>query len=90
MTQTVDGRKQAWVTRRAKYGPQGHNSGYGRGGRARTSLGVLALKLVVRLQADGTLSEGQCCKALDLDRVDWRAVCDATEPLPAPPAVKED
>lgn len=73
-----EARSKAWETRRAKYGPCGHNSGYARGGRARTALGSLALKLIVRLHREGTLSEGQCCKALDVDRVDWRAICDAT------------
>ena len=71
-------RSKAWETRRAKYGPRGHNSGYARGGRARTALGTLGLKLIVRLHEEGTLSEGQCCKALGLDRVEWRAICDAT------------
>lgn len=71
-------RDQAWKTRRAKYGPRGHGSSYSRGHRGQDRLGTLALKMLVRLHEEGTLSEGQCCKALDLDRVEWRAICDAT------------
>jgi hypothetical protein len=67
-------RAAAWVTRRAKYGPRGHNGTYS---RPNHPIGLRALRLVLRLHVDGTLSEGQCCKALDLDRVEFRAMVDA-------------
>lgn len=69
-----EARAKAWETRRAKYGPRGHD-GYHR--RPARSLELRALKLIVRLHEEGTLSEGQCCKALDLDRVDFREMVDA-------------
>lgn len=70
-----EARAKAWETRRAKYGPKGHD-GYHR--RQPRSLELRALRLIARLNREGTLSEGQCCKALDLDRVEWRAICDAS------------
>lgn len=35
-----------------------------------------ALRLVAKLHEETVLSEGQCSKALDLDRVTWREICD--------------
>lgn len=35
-----------------------------------------ALRLVWKLHAEGTLSEGQCCKALGIERVEFRIICD--------------
>lgn len=67
-------RAAAWETRRAKYGPRGHNGSYS---RPYHPLGLRAIRLVLRLHEEGTLSEGQCCKALDLDRVEFRALVDA-------------
>jgi hypothetical protein len=67
----MEARAKAWVTRRAKYGPQGHASSYTRGG-----IGRRALALIVSLHREEVLSEGQCCRALDLDRVAFRAICD--------------
>lgn len=67
-------RVKAWETRRAKYGPRGHDGAYTRPSHP---LGLKALRLVLKLHAEGTLSEGQCCKALDLDRVELRALADA-------------
>lgn len=67
-------RAKAWETRRAKYGPRGHDGYFNRPSHP---LGLRALRLVIRLHNEGTLSEGQCCKALDIDRVEWRAICDA-------------
>lgn len=59
------------------YGPRGHAGSYARPAH---SLGLRALRLVLRLYAEEVLSEGQCCKALDLDRVEFRALADAAEP----------
>src|SRR5687767_54596 len=67
-------RAKAWTTRREKYGERGHSGSYR---RPTDSLGRRALALVIRLHHEATLSEGQCCKALRLDRVDFRRLCDA-------------
>lgn len=67
-------RHEAWKTRRAKYGASGHAGSYT---RPTSALGRRALALVIRLHREATLSEGQCCKALDLDRVEFRRLCDA-------------
>ena len=71
---SAEARATAWETRRAKYGAAGH-AGYGprKGG---SQLERDALRLIVTLHNEGTLSEGQCCQALDLDRVDFRRLCD--------------
>ncbi len=71
-------RAMAWVTRRARYGPQGHAGAYTRPNRA-DPVGRAALALVIRLHHEETLSEGQCCKALGLDRVAFRRLCDDRE-----------
>jgi hypothetical protein len=67
----TEARRKAWVSRRAKYGPRGHAGTY-----TRTALERRALRLIVRLHLEGTLSEGQCCKALAMDRVTFRCVRD--------------
>lgn len=73
-----DARAKAWATRRAKYGPKGHDGYHGRPRRtAPSQLEARALALIARLNREGALSEGQCCKALGLDRIEWRAICDA-------------
>jgi hypothetical protein len=72
--QSAEARAKAWATRREKYGERGHSGSYR---RASHPLETRALRLVLRLHEEGTLSEGQCCKALDLDRVDFRALVDA-------------
>lgn len=65
-------RVAAWKTRRAKYGPAGHNGGYSR--PCTHCSGAVAL--VIRLHNEGTLSEGQVAKALNLDRVAVRKLAD--------------
>lgn len=72
-------RRKAWITRREKYGERGHGGGYRRGP---DPLGRRALALVIRLHEEGALSEGQCCRALELDRVDFRRLVDAAPPQP--------
>lgn len=37
---------------------------------------ILALSLIVRLHNEGVLSEGQCSRALNMDRLDWREIRD--------------
>ena len=69
-------RHKAWATRRAKYGPRGHGGSYTRW--SVEPVGLRALGLVVRLHREELLSEGQCCKALDLDRVAFRKLVDET------------
>ncbi len=69
----ISARAKAWQTRRAKYGDRGHAGAYR---RPTDSLGRRALALVIRLHHEETLSEGQCCKALDLDRVAFRELVD--------------
>lgn len=74
-------RKRAWETRRRLYGPRGHRDAYAcRGGAVDREIGTLALRLVVRLHREGTLSEGQCCRALRLHRVAFRQMCDEQSP----------
>lgn len=75
-------RKRAWKTRRNKYGPHGHSGGYNTYSRPMSAVGQRALALVIRLHEEGALSEGQCSKALNIDRIRFRALCDS---LPAPP-----
>lgn len=70
-------RKQAWATRRANYGPQGH-----RGYAPRQSSGG-ALRLVIQLHAEGVLSEGQVSQATGLDRVEIRRRREAVEEMAA-------
>ena len=46
-------RRRAWATRREKYGARGHGGAYTRGPSA---AGVGALRMVIRLHAEGVLS----------------------------------
>lgn len=66
-------RARAWATRRAKYGEHGHAGGYR---RPADPIGRRALALVVSLHLQEALSEGQCCAALNLDRVSFREIVD--------------
>ncbi len=65
-------RARAWETRRARYGQRGHAGSYSRSAAERGALG-----LVIRLLNEGVLSEGQVCRATQLDRVTVRAMADA-------------
>lgn len=65
-------RARAWGTRRARYGQRGHAGSYSRNAAERG-----ALALVLRLMNEGVLSEGQVCRATQLDRVTVRAMADA-------------
>lgn len=81
-----EAREKAWETRRAKYGPRGHSGSYSRW--QIEPLGRFALNLVIHLHREATLSEGQCCKALNIERVAFRRLVDAWPPyahaFPAP------
>lgn len=71
---THESRSKAWYTRRVKYGPKGHSKGaYS---QPYMKLERLALKMIVKLHNDGVLSEGQCAKGLEMDRIHFRAMCD--------------
>lgn len=73
----MESRKRAWETRRAKYGPAGHAGTYRTcGSRVVNDLGRRALAFVLQLYANGELSEGQCAKALRIDRVSFRVLVD--------------
>jgi hypothetical protein len=71
-----------WKTRREKYGPCGHGGSYARW--TRDPLGVRALALVIQLHREEVLSEGQCCDALDIDRVSFRELVDGAANAPTP------
>lgn len=66
-------RATAWATRRAKYGEHGHSGSYR---RPVDPVGRRALAFVISLHLQETLSEGQCCAALNIDRVGFRTLCD--------------
>lgn len=74
-------RLKAWETRRAKYGKVGHAGPYRMGTAVSTvdNIGRMALTFVLQLHARGELSEGQCCRALRVDRVSFRELVDAKE-----------
>lgn len=76
MADLTKAREQAWTTRRARYGERGHSGSYRCGKPAPFSIGSRALDLVIRLHREGTLSEGQCCTALNMDRIDFRHMVD--------------
>ena len=71
-----DVRKRAWATRRAKYGPRGHNSPYSRPRVVACEDCLRMTHLIVKLYAEGVLSEGQASKATGLPRVDLRRMAD--------------
>jgi hypothetical protein len=69
-------RKKAWETRRALYGPMGHGRAYS----GHLKLNITGMRdLIIRLMADGVLSEGQAAKATGLHRITIRKLADALE-----------
>jgi hypothetical protein len=71
-------RTKAWETRRITYGWKGHSdNAYA---RRYDGLRFRALSLIARLHNDGVLSEGQCCTALEMERVEFRAMVDQLDP----------
>ncbi len=75
-----EARKQAWATRRAKYGPKGHNRYTV---TLRTDPSVVSMRaLIAKLTNEGVLSEGQACKATGLHRIELRTLCDSIKEQP--------
>lgn len=74
--QQTTARAKAWETRRRLYGPAGHQGVGAAYLRPRSRREGLALRLIARLHTEAVLSEGQCCKALDMDRIEFRVMCD--------------
>lgn len=73
-----EARKQAWETRRKKYGKRGHSGTYRATGRCGECGRAQAMTyILVRLHVEGVLSEGQTAKATGLDRVEVRRIADA-------------
>lgn len=69
-------RKTAWATRRAKYGAHGHSGTYSRFTLAERKR---MTGFIIRLHAEGTISEGQAAKATGLDRVEVRRLREEME-----------
>lgn len=65
-------RKEAWETRRKRYGNHGHNGSYARPCQTCKQ----AIAFIVRLLDEGTISEGQAAKATGLHRISLREMVD--------------
>jgi hypothetical protein len=72
MSELSEVRKQAWKTRRSKYGERGHAGSYWRGHTRTVPDQTGMLNLIIRLHAEEVLSEGQVARATGLDRVEVR------------------
>lgn len=66
-------RRQAWATRRTKYGQHGHKGSYS---RCHCAANERMQALLIRLLAEGALSEGQVAKATGLHRTEIRRLED--------------
>lgn len=75
MGKLTEARRKAWETRRKLYGQCGHRGTYSRV-PAGTGDPVGMLNLIIRLLAEGTLSEGQVARATGLDRITIRRLED--------------
>lgn len=75
MTTISERRKQAWVTRRKKYGPLGHKGSYHRDGKPCPDCERMR-NYLARLHVEGMLSEGQAAKAAGLTRIEIRILSD--------------
>jgi hypothetical protein len=84
-----EARKQAWATRRAKYGDRGHASSYSRTATPCPACQG-AVALLIRLLHEGSLSEGQVARATQLDRISIRRMgeehAERSSPSPGVPA----
>lgn len=69
-------RKQAWATRRARYGERGHSGSYSRFSASRRDA---MLDLIIRLHAEDVLTEGQVAKATGLHRIEIRRLREQAE-----------
>ena len=65
-------RKQAWKTRREKYGERWHKGSYVRSCSACHQM----QRTIIKYHNEGILTEGQACKATGLDRVSLRRIAD--------------
>lgn len=76
MKTLADARKQAWETRRKKYGQRGHSGSYGGCRPFYIASWNVRLRMMedalIRLYRQAVLSEGQTCKATGMDRVTVR------------------
>lgn len=63
-------RKQAWATRRAKYGEKGHSGAYSANGRCGACHSMR--EAIIRLHNETVLSEGQAAKILKCSRIQVR------------------
>ncbi len=87
MADLSETRKRAWETRRKKYGALGHNGSYTRNPGPCSDCERMRAWLV-RLHAEGVLSEGQAAKATGMYRIDLRSAADEyTNSLPEAPNV---
>ncbi len=75
MSEISKRRKQAWETRRKKYGERGHNGSYNRERHDCPDCARMR-KFLARLHVEGTLSEGQAAKAAGITRVEIRILSD--------------
>ena len=71
-------RKQAWATRRAKYGDKGHSGAYSANGRCGACHSMR--EAIIRLHIGEVLSEGQTAKILKCGRIEVRRLSDETTP----------
>lgn len=67
----MNAREKAWRTRREKYGARGHNGAYLRGQSPCADCERMRATLL-RLHAEGVLSEGQVARATGMNRVQVR------------------
>lgn len=78
MSEVSETRRQAWETRRQKYGPRGHARGAYRTVHNGPCAGCQTMRdTILRLHNEAVLSEGQAAKALNVDRVELRTLAQA-------------
>lgn len=75
MTALSERRKQAWITRREKYGPMGHKGTYHRDRTPCPDCEHMR-NYLARLHVEGMLSEGQAAKAAGITRIEIRILSD--------------
>lgn len=73
MSTVSERRKQAWETRRKKYGAHGHNGRYSR----KPCPDCARMRdFIARMHVEGALSEGQAAKAAGVTRIEIRILSD--------------
>jgi len=88
MSTSTPARIRAWATRRRLYGASGHRGSYVRHKAILCVRCERMTRLIVKLYAEGTLSEGQAAKATGRGRV-WLRIAAETEAEAALDTVKE-